>query len=266
MAARIVGMLLVLAVVVLALVWTFQRRLIYLPSGAPALAAEEVLDRGSDVRLHTDDGLDLAAWHAPTSGPTTGATVLVLPGNAGSRLARVPLARALSAAGFDVLLLDYRGYGGNPGAPTEDGLAADARAAYHHLVAERGVRPDRLILFGESLGAAVATRLARERPAAALVLRSPFTSLADVGARHYPFLPVRVLLQDQFAVLDMVSRVTVPVHVVAGGADEVVPTAQSRAVASTASASYVEVPLARHNDPELSYGPLVVDAVVRARR
>jgi pimeloyl-ACP methyl ester carboxylesterase len=218
------------------------------------------------VRRHTADGLDLAAWHAPPSRPVTGVTVLVLPGNAGSRLDRVPLARALTAAGFDVLLLDYRGYGGNPGAPTEDGLAADARAAHHHLVAERGVRPEQLVLFGESLGAAVATRLARERPVAAVVLRSPFTSLADVGVRHYPFLPVRVLLHDRFPVRDVVGTITVPVHVVAGGADEVVPVAQSRAVATAASASYVEVPDARHNDPELGHGPLVVGTVVRASR
>jgi pimeloyl-ACP methyl ester carboxylesterase len=261
-----VGVLLLLAVVVLALVWTFQSRLIYLPFGAPALAAEEVFDGGSAVRLHTDDGLDLTAWHAPATGPATGTTVLVVPGNAGSRLDRVPLARALTAVGFDVLLLEYRGYGGNPGAPTEDGLAADARAAHQHLVTERGVRPEQLVIFGESLGAAVATRLARERPAAALVLRSPFTSLADVGARHYPFLPVRVLLRDRLPVLDTVGTITVPVHVVAGDADEVVPVAQSRAVAAAAGATYVEVPGARHNDPELAYGRLVVDAVVRASR
>ena len=198
MVVRVVGMLLVHVFVVLALAWVLQRRLIYLPAGAPAPAAEQLLDGGSAVRVHTDDGLDLTAWHAPATGPTTGVTVLVLPGNAGSRLARVPLARALAGAGFDVLLLDYRGYGGNPGSPTEDGLAADARAAHHHLVGERGVRADRLVLFGESLGAAVATRLARERPVAALVLRSPFTSLADVGARHYPFLPVRALLRTGF--------------------------------------------------------------------
>ena len=114
--------------------------------------------------------------------------------------------------------------------------------------------------------AAVATRLARERPVAALVLRSPFTSLADVGARHYPFLPVRALLRDRYPVRDTVGAVRVPVHVVAGGADEVVPIAQSRAVAAAAGASYVEVPQARHNDPELGHGPAVVDAVVRASR
>ncbi|MCU1626618.1 MAG: hypothetical protein JWP64_1567 [Pseudonocardia sp.] len=163
-----------------------------------------------------------------------------------------------------MLLLDYRGYGGNPGTPTEEGLAADARAAHHHLTAERGVDPRRLVLLGESLGAAVATRLALERPVGALVLRSPFTSLADVAATHYPYLPVRALLRDRFPIEDTVGSVPAPVIVVAGGADEIVPPARSRAVAAAAGAPYVEVPGARHNDPDLGHGPAVVDAAARA--
>lgn len=262
-AVRVVAVLVVLAVVLVALVWAFQRRLVYLPSGSPAVAPEHVLEGGSEVSLRTEDGLDLAAWYAPATAPATGVTVLVLPGNAGSRAVRVPLATALTAVGFDVLLLDYRGYGGNPGSPDEEGLAADARAAHQHLVAERGVDPARLVLFGESLGAAVATRLAVERPAGGLVLRSPFTSLADVGAAHYPFLPVRALLRDRFPLRDTIASTTAPVIVVAGGADEIVPSAQSRAVAAAAGAPYVEVPGAHHNDPDLGHGPWVVEAVVR---
>ena len=260
---RVVVALVVLAVVVATLAWAFQRRLVYLPSGSPGTPPEQLLDGGSTVRVPTEDGLDLAAWYAPATARATGTTVLVLPGNAGSRAFRVPLARALTAAGFDVLLLDDRGYGGNPGSPTEEGLAADARAAYQHLVAERGVDPARLVLFGESLGAAVATRLAVERPVGGLVLRSPFTSLADMGAIHYPFLPARALLRDRFPVRETVRSVTAPTVVVAGGADEIVPAAQSRAVADAAGASYVEVPDARHNDSELGHGPQVVDAVMR---
>jgi len=260
---RIVAGLVMLAVVVVAPGWALQRWLIYFPSGSPAVAPGQLLEGGSVVGLRTEDGLDLAAWYAPATAPSTGATVLVLPGNAGSRAARVPLARALAAEGFDVLLLDYRGYGGNPGSPTEEGLAADARAAYRHLVAERGVDPARVVLFGESLGAAVATRLALERPVGGLVLRSPFTSLADLGAIHYRFLPVRALLRDRFPVLESIGSVTAPIVVVAGGMDEVVPPAQSRAVAAAAGAAYVEVPDAQHNDAELAHGPHVVDAVVR---
>jgi len=147
--------------------------------------------------------------------------------------------------------------------PTEEGLAADARAAHRYLVDGRGLAPRRVLLFGESLGAAVAARLAREQPVGGVVLRSPFTALADVGAVHYPFLPVRLLLRDRFPVAEHVAGVTAPVVVVFGDADEVVPPEQSRAVAEVAGAGQVDVAGARHNDPELAYGPPVVDAVVQ---
>ncbi len=260
---RVVATVVIVAVVLLALVWAFQRRLVYLPSGAPgALPAG-----ASTVSLRTDDGLDLAAWFVPAPAPR-GTTVLVLPGNAGSRADRVALARALNDRGLDVLLVDYRGYGGNPGSPTEEGLAADARAAHRHLVdgpedGGRGLDPARVVVFGESLGAAVAARLARERPVGALVLRSPFAALADVGALNYPFLPVRLLLRDRFPVREHAAGLAVRAAVVAGDADEIVPRDQSRAVADAARAVYVEVPGALHNDPALSHGPAVVDTVVR---
>jgi pimeloyl-ACP methyl ester carboxylesterase len=255
--------LVVLAALLAALVWAFQRRLVYFPAGSPAAAPQELLDGGSAVVVRVADGLELTAWYAPATGPATGTTVLVLPGNAGSRAARAPLARALAATGSAVLLLDYRGYGGNPGSPTEEGLAADARAAHRYLVDERGVDPGRLVLFGESLGAAVATRLALERPVGGLVLRSPFASLADMAAVHYPYLPARWLLRDRFPVREAVAAVAAPVVVVAGPDDEVVPFAQSRAVAEAAGAELVEVPGSGHNGAGLGYGPLVVDAVVR---
>jgi uncharacterized protein len=262
-ALRVGVAVVVLVAVVVALAWVFQRRLVYLPFGAPDGAAGAYLDGGRDVVLHTDDGLDLTAWWAPATGPARDRTVLVAPGNGGSRLLRVPLARALAAEGFDVLLVEYRGYGGNPGSPTEEGLAADVAAAYRYLVEERRVPPDRLVLFGESLGGAPLTLLATERPVGGLVLRSPFTSLADVGVRAYPFLPVRALLRDRFPLLEHVRSVRAPVAVVAGEADEIVPAEQSRAVAQAAGASYVELPGVRHNDVELNSGPAVVDAVVR---
>lgn len=138
---RLVAGFALLAVVLVVLAWAFQHRLIYLPGGAPTASPDQVLTGGTAVRLRTEDGLDLAAWHAPATTRGTATTVLVLPGNAGSREVRAPLARAVNAAGFDVLLVDYRGYGGNPGAPSEEGLAADARAAHRYLVSERGVPP-----------------------------------------------------------------------------------------------------------------------------
>jgi fermentation-respiration switch protein FrsA (DUF1100 family) len=259
-AATTALVLLAVVAVVVALAWGFQRRLIYLPTGGTVPAVEAVLPGGVEVVLRTEDGLELRAWSMRAAPGAS--TVLVAPGNAGSRADRAPLARALVAAGFGVLLLEYRGYGGNPGAPTEEGLAADARAAHAYLVAELGTAPERVLLLGESLGAAVATRLAVERPVGGVVLRSPFTSLADVAALHYPLLPVRVLLWDRFDVVSVVGQVRAPMVVVAGADDEIVPAGQSRAVAAAAGARYVEVPGARHNDPALGNGPELVAAVV----
>jgi hypothetical protein len=177
---------------------------------------------------------------------------------------RAPLARALSAAGLAVLLFDYRGYGGNPGSPSEEGLALDVRAARSHLLEEVGVPEGRLVYYGESLGCAVVTELAVDHPPAGLLLRSPFVDLAAVGEVHYPFLPVRSLLRDRYPVAAQVAEVRVPTTVVYGTADTIVPPEQSRQVADAAAQlrRRVEVPGAGHNDTVLLDGGVLVDAVV----
>src|SRR5262249_54941293 len=147
---------------------------------------------------------------------------------AGNRAYRSPLAAALQRHGFQVLLFDYRGYGGNPGTPSQNGLAADARATRAYLGSRSDVDLSRLVYFGESLGTAVALDLALRQPPAALVLRSPFTSIADVGQYHYPFLPVRLLLRDRFSAIDQIRRIRVPLLVIAGGRDRIVPIDNTR--------------------------------------
>jgi fermentation-respiration switch protein FrsA (DUF1100 family) len=257
-----VSVVVLLAVVGTGLLWVFQRSLIYLPDAGPAQKAAAVLPGARDVVLRTEDGLELAAWYLPAGGDAP--AVLVANGNGGSRDLRAPLARDLHDAGLSVLLFDYRGYGGNAGNPTEQGLALDVRAARAFLVEEAAVPADRLLYFGESLGAAVVTELATEHPPAALVLRSPFVDLASVAAVHYPFLPVRALLRDRYPVAEQLARVAVPTTVVLGDADTIVPPEQSRAVADAAEQLHrlVEVPGADHNDAVLLDGDAVVDAVV----
>jgi uncharacterized protein len=249
-------------VVLLMVVWLLQRRLIYFPDTTVAPAGS-ALPGAQEITLRTGDGLVLGAWHVAPTGTDRGVAVLVMPGNAGSRALRAPLARRLVAKGFAVLLLDYRGYGGNPGNPSEKGLIIDARAARDYLL-RRGVPAHRLIYFGESLGAAVATRLATEQPPGALVLRSPFTGLAAVGARHYPLLPVRLLLRDRFPVTELIGQVRVPTAVVYGSADAIVPPEQSMAVAAAAGGPVrvVEVVGADHNDAALLEGNELVAVVL----
>ncbi len=194
------------------ILWAVQRQLIYFPDAASVPPAGEVIAGARDVTLRTEDGLELGAWFVPASDvPTPGApmAVLVAPGNGGNRAGRATLAEELSARGLAVLLMDYRGYGGNPGSPSEEGVAADAFAATEALAA-LGYPPERSIYFGESLGCGVVAALQARRPPAGLVLRSPFTELADVGAHHYPLLPVRLLLRDRFPVVEHVSSSQVP--------------------------------------------------------
>jgi fermentation-respiration switch protein FrsA (DUF1100 family) len=250
--------------VLLGVLWAFQRSLIYLPSRGPAPRAGEVIEGARDVTLKTSDGLHLGAWLVPPSTSDNGIAVLVANGNAGDRSLRAPLALALAEKGFTVLLFDYRGYGGNQGNPTEEGLALDVRAAYRFLT-EDGLTADRLLYYGESLGAAVVTELATEHPPGGLALRSPFTDLAAVGQVHYPFLPVAALLRDRYPVVEHIRRVDVPITVVYGSRDSIVPPGQSRAVADAAGegTALVEVEGADHNDHALLNGDELIDAIVR---
>ncbi|WP_260765439.1 alpha/beta hydrolase [Mycobacterium sp. SMC-4] len=244
----------------LGLLWSQQRRLIYFPSTAPVPAASAVLPDAREVIISTEDELDLNAWFLP--GPR-GPAVLILGGNAGDRSVRAPLADALHQLGLSVLLIDYRGYGGNPGRPSEEGLAADARAARDWLAAQPDVDRDRIAYFGESLGGAVAVGLAVEHQPAALILRSPFTSLGDVARVHYPWLPTNLLLRDRYPSIDRIPELSSPVLVIAGDADDIVPASLSTRLyeAAPEPKEMLSVPGLGHNDRGLLDGQQMLSTI-----
>jgi fermentation-respiration switch protein FrsA (DUF1100 family) len=256
---------------VVGLLWSQQRRLIYYPAPRAVPPAAAVLPAAEEVSFTTADGLRLQGWFVPAASPPgrgsrqgRSPAVLVCNGNAGNRSLRAPLAAALARAGLAVLLFDYRGFAANPGRPTEEGLAADARAALAYLAARPEVDPARLVYFGESIGAAVALRLATERPPAALVLRSPFASLAEIGRRFYPWLPVSLLLADRYDSLGQVGRLAAPLLVVAGERDRIVPAAHSRRLfdAAPEPKRFVLLPGADHNDLDLLAGPRLLEELL----
>jgi hypothetical protein len=256
-----------LAGAVLAYLYLTQRSMIYFP-GTAAPNAELLPDDARSVELHTRDGLRLAAWFLPPRvGPMPtqpGPAVLILNGNAGDRSHRLPLGIALAERGFGVLLFDYRGYAGNPGSPSEEGLRADALSAVEVLAAQPEVDPGRIAYFGESLGAAVAGGLVTERPPAALILRSPPPSIGEMGRHHYPYLPVvDWLLWDRYSLTEQVRELSVPLLVLVTEQDEIVPAALSRRVFDAASEPKRWVPLtaAHHNDPALLAGDELLGAV-----
>jgi uncharacterized protein len=255
--------ILAIAALFLLLVWAGQRHLIYLPFGPVPPPADAGLPVAEAVSFPTDDGLTLNAWFVPAVGSPRPQTVIVFNGNAGNRALRAPLAAALRDAGIQTLLLDYRGYGGNPGSPSEEGLALDARAARRYVVSRPDVDPRHIVYFGESLGSGPAVRLAIEQPPLALILRSPYTSLVDLGRLHYPYLPVGLLLRDRFPSLERMPRVRCPVLVIAGRNDTIVPASQSERLHAAVTAPKRLVVLeADHNDYELLAGPRLIAAVV----
>jgi fermentation-respiration switch protein FrsA (DUF1100 family) len=244
--------------------WLAQRQLIYLPDGDLAAPPEDVTVRG----VETDDGITHRVWVVPADGEPM-ARVLVFNGNAGNKEHRLALARSLAAVGLEVILFDYRGYGDTEGRPSEEGLHSDAQAvaeiAFDTSLPPKGGVPaepgrgDRdlpVVYFGESLGAGVATGLATERAPDALVLRSPFTSLADMARAHYPFVPA-FLLRDRYPVEDRMASLRVPLLVVLGTADSIVPPSLSRRIFDAAQApkQLVEMEGLNHNDPGLSSSP-----------
>lgn len=250
-----------LVLVMAAIIWTLQRRLIYFPFGQVSDPAAMRLSSVTAVMFPTADGLMLHGWFVGSTDQVS-LTAIVFNGNAGNRAYRAPLAGALARIGVAVLLFDYRGFGGNPGSPSERGLTIDARAAHDYVIG-RGGDPRGLVYIGESLGAAVATALAVEHPPAALILRSPFTSLAAVGQVHYRFLPVRWLLRDRFATIDRIQRVHAPLLVIAGDRDGIVPISQSREVFEKANEpkSLLVIPGADHNDASLLDGRDMIEGI-----
>jgi uncharacterized protein len=249
---------------ILAIIWTQQRRLIYFPFGEVSNPEALGLEGVSTVSFPTSDGLMLNGWFVSrTNAPHF--TVIVFNGNAGNRSFRAPLANALTRADMAVLLFDYRGFGGNPGSPTEEGLKTDARAARDYVVSRGDVDRGKIVYFGESLGTAIAAALAVDYPPAALILRSPFTSMTDVGRHHYAFLPVRWLLRDRYATIDRIARVNAPLLVIGGDADSIVPIAQTRRIYEAADdpKSLLIVRDADHNDDSLLAGREMIGSILR---
>jgi fermentation-respiration switch protein FrsA (DUF1100 family) len=201
------------------LMYLAQRSLMYFPERLRTQPAAAGFAAAEEVVLDTVDGEKVIVWHVPPRGDRP--VILYFHGNGGSLQYRVDRFRALVADGTGLVALSYRGYGGSTGRPTEAGLIADAAAAYAFAAAR--YPPQRLVLWGESLGSGVAVALAADHPVGRIVLEAPFTSAVDVGAMAYWFLPVRLLMKDQFRSDERIAAVRAPLLILHGERDRVVP-------------------------------------------
>jgi len=233
----------------------YERKLIYFPTRELELMPGELGLRFEDVPLVAEDGVRIHAWFLPA--PKSRLTVLVSHGNGGNISHRLPRAALLQEAlAADVLLYDYRGYGRSAGTPDEEGTYRDARAAYRYLVESRGVRPERLMLFGESLGSAVTLDLAVSHPCGAVVLESPFTSIRDMARVALPWLPLGSFVRTRYDSLSKVEKLRVPLLVLHGDRDQIVPFAQGERLfrAAPAPKRFFRIIGAGHNDTYLIGG------------
>jgi uncharacterized protein len=232
--------------VFVALFYVAQRKMQYFPESFRTMPAAAGLAEAEEITLDTADGERVIVWHLPPRGEKP--VVLYLHGNGASLRWRVDRFRALTADGTGLVALSYRGYGGSSGSPTEAGLIKDAEAAYAFTVARYA--PSRIVVWGESLGSGVAVALAAEKPVGHVVLQSPFSSAADVGAERYWFVPVRLLMKDQFRSDLRIGKVTAPMLVLHGDQDNVVPFALGERLYGLINAPkrFVAFPGAGHND------------------
>jgi len=223
----LVGVPLIAYLLVLAYLYVFQRQLQYFPDRSRPQLGHLAEQGVREVWLTTADGLSLLSWYLP---PREGRPVILyFHGNGGNIAYRADRMQRFGGEGYGVLLLGYRGYGGNPGGPSEAGLYADAQAGLDFLERE-GMAAGRLVLYGESLGSGVAVHVAAQRPVAGVILESPYTSIGALAQYHYPYIPASLLIWDRFDSLSRIGEVKAPLLILAGGRDAIVPARFSQAL------------------------------------
>lgn len=202
-----------------------HRYFIYLPDRTRYVPEAMGLAGVEEITLETEDGVRLIAWYSPARG--TRPTLLYFTGVAGCVGTRAEKIRRLRSMGFGVFMLNYRRYGGSGGRPSEKRNVADASLAYDWLW-KRGLKPSEIVAYGESIGSGVATQLARLRPVKALVMEATFTSIVDVGRQVWWCLPLNLIMVDQYRNLEHIKDVKVPVLIIHGARDSMIPVTQAR--------------------------------------
>ena len=213
--------------VLVTIAFFFAEKLLFFPHrelwGTPS-------ERGlpwEDVRFEAADGTPLHGWYVPGAGRGPGgavkATVLFCPGHAGNISHRIDSLAIFHRLGVSTFIFDYRGYGESEGTPSEQGVYSDVEGAWNWLTKHRGVPPERIVLFGRSLGGAVAAYAGEKFTPRGLILESTFTSLASIGQGHYFFLPVKLIVGNAFDTLSRLEKISCPILLASSPEDEVVP-------------------------------------------
>lgn len=229
--SAIVTLAIVMGILVYLAAAALQQFLIYHPDRQRVSPKEAGLTNVVEREITTPDGNTVLAWWSP---PASGRpSVLYFHGNAGSLADRTGRIRRFQEAGLGIFMMTYRGYGGSTGRPTERDNVADGRRAFDALVGE-GIDAKRIFIFGESLGTGVAVQVGEKKKGAGLILDAPYTSLLDLARLHYPYLPAGTFLRDRYDTIRHIENVTMPLLVVHGAQDAIIPISMGEAVLKAA--------------------------------
>ena len=247
---------------VLSLLYVFQEKMVFFPGNRIADTPETIGLQYEDVYLVTEDDVRIHGWYVPHADEK--ATVLFFHGNAGNISHRLDSISIFHDLGLSVFIIDYRGYGRSDGRPSEQGTYMDALAAWNYLVAERRLSPDEIIVFGRSLGGAVAAELASRITPAAVVLESTFTSVKELGKHYYPYLPVSWIARIRYPVDEHIKSFDCPVLVIHSNQDDVVPFSYGQRLFATAREPKMFLPISGdHNTGFLLSGDVYVGGMKR---
>lgn len=251
---------LVVYVSLIAFLFVFQSSLVYFPVREITMTPHDVGLPYEAVFFETTDGVKLSGWFIPVERPR--GIILFCHGNGGNISHRLDAMEIFYHLGFSIFIFDYRGYGQSQGKPTEPGTYRDAEAAWHYLMETRQVTPADVIIFGESLGGAIAAWLAQHYVPRALILASTFTSIQDMASEIYPYFPVRLISRFNYNTLDYLQQVSCPVLIIHSPEDDIVPFHHGRRLFEAAKApkEFLEIK-GTHNEGFLTSGELYLDGL-----
>jgi fermentation-respiration switch protein FrsA (DUF1100 family) len=262
---RIVDILFGLYFVALIGLFTFQRSFLYFPNHFNTLVSNAHTHKPfQELPVKTADGLKLTAWYAPaTSKPFT---IIFFHGNGDSLYSASPVADPYTDAGYGFLLVEYRGYSGLPGKPSEAGLYADGRACIHALM-ERGVKSENILLFGHSLGTGIAVQMAEEFPVGGVMLLAPYLSIAKMAQMDFPIFPAKWIVLDRYDNEKKIAKVHVPVLIVNGANDRVIPPSQGKQLYELANEprKFDSLPDCGHNNAFDEFAVISLDWITRLK-
>ncbi len=244
---KIIFYLIIIYIACFFALYLFQRTIMYRPNSVKPIMSDDIKNYFYEVEIQTSDNLSLLAWYAKSSKEYP--TIIYFHGNAGDIGDRVDNLQPFVRQGFGLLLLSYRGYGGNQGKPSEDGFYQDARAAVKFLLNTKIVELSQIIFFGESIGTGVAVQMAAEYPTKMLILQSPYTSMAELAKTKYPIFPVEWLLTEHYDSIAKFPKLGQKIIIFHGSKDTVVPAYMSEKLYSVASnAELLIEPSSDHDD------------------